>query len=283
MGSGVDLLIVLGSKLSDFITVGFPKDFKPNKVLHFDINYKYVNKSFKAPTVFVYGDIDTNLRSILRNIKDINKKNPGNFQRADYSPPVKDGRGLYIADIAQSLSSHMNADLNSLVVADEGSNGFTSMRYFSLNVPGTFIFDTDLACMGYAIGYSIGAKLGNPNLNVTCITGDGCIFMLGTELSTAVNENIPVIFVVINNKQLDMATKGMERSTGRTDGTIFKVPLDVSMFAKSMGAEAFICDSIEKFDESYVIAKNLNKPVVIEVLADTAESPPTESRNIKID
>ena len=107
--------------------------------------------------------------------------------------------------------------------------------------------------------------------------------MLGSEINTCVAEQLPVIFIVINNGQLDMALKGMQQFTGRTDGTIFKQPLDVAAYAASMGANSAKCSTLDDFKQVLQQALALNKPYVIDAIVDKEEIPSSLARAMKLD
>lgn len=278
--SGVDLLVVLGSRLSDFSIPGFTPDMYPKHVLQFDINRKFVGRSLKVPTTFVSGDLRTNLRELLDNVNKSVRPLDLSFKQASYEVPQRESKTLYASEVICEINKITEKEDNSLLYADIGSHGFISVRYFDVKQQGSFIFDDYLACMGSAIGCAVGSKAGDPTKKVTCVTGDGCFFMLGTEVSTAVSSDLPVIFVVVNNSQLDMVTKGMTRDTGRWDGTTFDIPLDVSGMAKSLGALAYKCLDIETFSKAYSEAMTLDRTVVIEVVTDPEEPSPTVLRKL---
>ncbi|MCZ4151701.1 hypothetical protein BZG21_45805, partial [Escherichia coli] len=121
---------------------------------------------------------------------------------------------------------------------------------------------------GNAIGMAIGAKAAAPQETIVCITGDGCFMMLGTEIHTAVCNQLPVIFIVVNNKQLDMALKGMQKTTGRIDGTLYEVPMDAAKFAESLGAAAYRAETQAEFASALQSAQRLQQVAVIELLTD---------------
>ncbi|MNY18769.1 putative acetolactate synthase large subunit IlvB2 [compost metagenome] len=156
------------------------------------------------------------------------------------------------------------------------------MKWYNVKKPGSFIFDAYFACMGNAIGMAIGAKVAAPEETIFCITGDGCFMMLGAEINTAVCKNIPVIFIVVNNMQLDMALKGMEKTTGRIDGTIFEVPMDAVKFAESLGATGYKCETADQFSAAVNAAVASNRVAVIELLTDRDEMPPTAHRTLNL-
>ena len=132
--------------------------------------------------------------------------------------------------------------------------------------------------MGHAIGYSIGAQLARDNARIICLTGDGCTFMHGTEMSTAANYNIPVTFIVFNNGRLDMVDKGMQHNLGKAVGTTYNIPLDIEKFGQSMGIKSFKCCNQFDLKKALEISKLHNETIIIEVMVDPNEIPPTIKR-----
>lgn len=171
---------------------------------------------------------------------------------------------------------------DAIIFGDDGSHSFYGIKYFDIYKPGTFFFDDIFGAMGNGIGYSIGAKLAAPEETIVCLVGDGCMFMHGTELSTAYNYNSPVLFIVLNNGRLDMVEKGMQKMIGTSIGGVYETPLNVTRFAESMGLEAFTCynstDLTNSIKEALHKIEVTNKPIVIEVLVDENEIPPTMGR-----
>jgi acetolactate synthase-1/2/3 large subunit len=102
--------------------------------------------------------------------------------------------------------------------------------------------------------------------------------MYGTEISTAVNAGAPVIYIVLNNGRLDMVEKGMKAHTGKTDGTVYEVPLDVRGFGQAMGAQSYRCRTGDEFRNAFRQALQEEATVVIEVMVDPGELPPTMAR-----
>lgn len=107
--------------------------------------------------------------------------------------------------------------------------------------------------------------------------------MLGTEIHTAVCNQLPVIFIVVNNKQLDMALKGMQKTTGRIDGTLYEVPMDAAKFAESLGAAAYRVETQAEFASALQSAQRLQQVAVIELLTNRDEIPPTAHRTLNLD
>lgn len=276
----VDLLLVIGSRLSDMSTAGLSEAMYPEHVIHFDYELTFIGKSIQVPTTPVLGDIKANLTTIL---KDIPKTDSEAFLATIEKVPLQEnnaGERMSAVQVLRAMRYALPAD--AIVFGDDGSHSFYGIKYFDIYKPGTFFFDDIFGAMGNGIGYSIGAKLAAPKETIVCLVGDGCMFMHGTELSTAYNHNSPVLFVVLNNGRLDMVEKGMQKMIGTSIGGVYETPLDVKRFAESMGLEAFTChkpsDFADKIKEALHKIEETNKPIVIEALVDEHEIPPTMGR-----
>ncbi|WMT43175.1 thiamine pyrophosphate-binding protein [Paenibacillus sp. D2_2] len=276
--SDVDLLLVMGSRLSDTALAGLDRSHYPQQVIQFDIAREFMGGIIQTEYIPVLGDLRTNLDEILR----IYPHEPIHLHTATpYHDPLPDLEFLSVAEVCQSVSDLIPE--NTTIFADDGAHGYHAVRWLDLKPGVKFFFDSYFASMANAIGMAIGAKFADRERNVICLTGDGCIFMLGSEISTCVAEQLPVIFIVINNGQLDMALKGMRQFTGRTDGTIFKQPLDVAAYAASMGADSARCTTRDEFNLVFKQALSFNKPFVIDVIVDKEEIPSSLAREMKLD
>lgn len=282
MKSGIDLMIVVGSKLCDMSLSGYTANMEPEKVLQFEYDLKFAGKSIQAPTQVILGDIRYNLAQLVLRSGAASKKHEVLATRAQAAAAASQTESALSAGTAfRSLRAALPKE--AVLFGDAGSHSFHAVQNFEIIEPGTFFMDEVFIAMGAAIGYSIGAKLAMPERPVVCVTGDGCMMMHGTEISTAVNHGIPVIFFVLNNGRLDMVEKGMSYNTGRSVGAIFERPLDVSLFAQSMGALAFRCETGAEVQTAVQSALQSNTATVIEVMVDPTEIPPILTRLLSLD
>ncbi|WP_339319612.1 thiamine pyrophosphate-binding protein [Paenibacillus sp. FSL R10-2734] len=276
--SGLDLMIVIGTKLSDMSVASLKPCNFPKNVIHFDIDQTFIGKTIQAETLPIIGDIATNLNALFNQLhsKEITKMP---FHMDDYKmkePSQESKSPMSAVEAVKVMSATLDED--TIIFGDDGSHTFYGIKYFDVKIPGTFYFDDVFGTMGHAIGYSIGAKLANPKAKVVCLTGDGCTFMHGTEISTAVNYGANVIFIVFNNGKLDMVDTGMTLHLGKAVGTVYTTMLDVQKFAESMGALSFKCFDAKELEDAIEKAKLANTTVVIEAMIDPFEIPPTTRR-----
>ncbi|MGD0029953.1 thiamine pyrophosphate-binding protein [Paenibacillus illinoisensis] len=274
-----DLYIVLGSRLSDMTICNLKPENHPAHLIQFDSDPAFVGKILHSQTLHITGDLKDNLQFLLGTLTEYEA--PKRESTAvDYTVPLPTLPNLSLASILDELSDMLPYDHTLFV--DDGSHGFHAVQRYKVKKPGSFVFDAYFACMGNAIGMAIGAKAAAPDETIVCITGDGCFMMLGAEINTAVCHNLPVIFIVVNNKQLDMALKGMQKTTGRIDGTVFEVPMDASKFAEALGAAAFRAETHDEFAAALKAAQELKQVAVIELLTDRDEIPPTAHRTVNL-
>lgn len=273
----VDVMVVMGTRLSDMTLAGLTHEMHPKKIIHFDMDVTFIGKTIPVPTIPVLGDLRANLERILELTSNRTSKNGPSVSKLGPNPDYYYSEPYISSGMAiKTIQSRLPEE--SLIFGDCGSHTFFAIRDLEIYQPGTFIFDSYFGAMGHSIGYSIGAKAARPDLPVVCLTGDGCLLMHGTEISTAVNYNFPVIFVVLNNRCLDMVDKGMAAHLGKAVGTSYDIPVNGALFAESLGARGFRCFTVEEIHNALDFALQTNGSTVIEVMVDPHEIPPTMKR-----
>src|SRR5690606_36846946 len=99
---------------------------------------------------------------------------------------------------------------------------------------GVFRTCFEFASMGWAIGSAIGTALGLPGTPVVCITGDGSYLMSRQEITVALECNLPVIYIVLNDAGYGMVNHG-QRLSG-AEPIVFELPtVDFAAMARAMG------------------------------------------------
>lgn len=132
----------------------------------------------------------------------------------------------------------------------------------------------EFAPMGWAIGAAVGIARGNPRGPVVCITGDGSYLMSGQEITTAVEEELPVIFVILNDHAYGMVMHG-QRLAGAEPIAYELTPVDFRKMAESMGVPGYVIESpadFEHIDFEALIARR--GPTLLDVRIDRNEVPP---------
>ena len=119
--------------------------------------------------------------------------------------------------------------------------------------------------MGYGLGASIGAKVGQPDKTVINIAGDGCFRMNMNELITASSYNVPIIQVIIDNGVLGMVRQWQTLFYDEHySATVLGRSIDYAGASRAMGAEAVEVRTIEEFREAFSKALASDAPFVID-------------------
>lgn len=139
---------------------------------------------------------------------------------------------------------------------------------------GLFSASMDFASMGWAIGSAVGTALADPTTPVVCLTGDGSWLMSGQELTVAIEEELTIIFVVLNDSAYGMVKHGQKLSGAEPIANQLAT-VDFCALAKAMGAEAAVIDSPMQLNNLNIKSICLRKgPTVLDVRIDPKEAPP---------
>lgn len=131
--------------------------------------------------------------------------------------------------------------------------------------------------LGWGIGGTMGVKLANPDRPVVGVLGDGSAMMTAQGFWTAANENIPVVYVICNNRSyrvlklnMDAYKAGVLGEEGRSGylGMDFPIPLNLADMAESMGVYGRKIEDPEELAPAIRHALNLGKPAVLDVSID---------------
>lgn len=143
---------------------------------------------------------------------------------------------------------------------------------------GTIRLGMGFMSMGRSVGVAVGTAIASPGNPVVCITGDGALLMSGQELNTAVQEKLPIIFVVLNDTAFGMVKHGQQLA-GAESTAVDLSPVDFVSYARSMGAQAQRIDSptdMAVLDVAAICRRD--RPTVLDVHIDANETPPLKQR-----
>jgi acetolactate synthase-1/2/3 large subunit len=132
----------------------------------------------------------------------------------------------------------------------------------------------DFAPMGWGIGCAVGVARANPKCPVVCITGDGSYLMSGQEITTALEEELPVVFVILNDGVYGMVMHGQRLAGAEQVG--FQLPtVDYRFMAISMGIPGYVVSSPKDFEKlPFGEIMSRRGPCIIDVRIDREEVPP---------
>lgn len=174
------------------------------------------------------------------------------------------------------------ADPRDVVVCAAGSMPGDLHKLWRTRDPKGYHVEYGYSCMGYEIAGGLGVRMAAPDRDVFVMVGDGSYLMMASELVTAVQENVKIIVVLVQNhgfasigalseslgsQRYGTAYRRRNPATGRLDGD--KLPLDLAANAESLGAHAIHASNISELRQALRTAKSdATGPVVIHVETD---------------
>ena len=187
----------------------------------------------------------------------------------------------------QALMTYMSrvCPSNARVLMDSGNSFLWGIHHWNIRRyedqdPSKKFFHIGIgfSSMGWAIGASVGVAAAVKNAPVICFTGDGSYLMAGQEITTALQENLNLLMVVLNDSSLGMVRHGQSLSGGEPVGNSLPV-IRYADLANAMGIESYRIETMEE-----LISLGLDSilqrsgPCLLDVIIDRDEVPPMGSR-----
>jgi acetolactate synthase-1/2/3 large subunit len=216
--SSCDLMIAVGVRFDDRVT-GKIETFAPNaKIVQIDIDPSSINKN-----VVVDLPIIGHTKSVLTDlIKFLDEHHyvPNEPQRQAWLGQIdewkgkvplayeQNGRTIKPQHVIETLERLTGGD--ALITTEVGQNQMWTAQFFKFDRPNTLITSGGLGTMGFGMPAAIGVKCAFPDRHVIDIAGDGSIQMNIQELATAVQYNVAIKVVLLNNSYLGMVRQWQE-------------------------------------------------------------------------
>ena len=258
-----DLLIAIGARFSDRVVSKLER-FAPNaKILHIDVDAAEVNKNIRSEC-HIIGDVKEVLTRINKDIEPRDRsKWLGYIKELKEKYPLgRDSEALTPQFILDKIYEITKGD--AIIATEVGQHQIWTAQYYKFTKPRTLITSGGLGTMGFGLGASIGAQIARPDKRVINIAGDGSFRMNLNELATAVEYNLPIIEVIMNNHALGMVRQWQNMFYDkRFSQTTLDRATDFVKLAEAFGACGFNLTKKEDTERIITEALSLNRPVVI--------------------
>jgi acetolactate synthase-1/2/3 large subunit len=252
-----------------------------SKLIQIDIDPGEIGKSYPVD-VGIVGDAKATLRALIDRLGPAPRAAAPIRAQADAVAARKrdwlaeltasqhdTGTPIHPARLLRELSE--SAPDNAVFVTDVGWNKNGAGQQLQVKRQRSFITSGGMATMGFSPGAAIGAKLGAPDRKVIGLVGDGGLTSVMGALATAVELNIPVLWVLFNNFCFSTIQTVGSTFFGNTYGTQFTRPdgqaynPDFMLMAKSFGIDSMLVTSPLELGASLRHALAQDRPFLLEV------------------
>lgn len=204
-----DVLFSIGTRFNDRITGKISEFAQKAKIIHIDIDTASISRNIQVDIPIV-GDAKNAIESLLEcdlsglhdfspwfeEIKKWDKKHPIDVETESHE-------GLTPRQIMSGVNEAIK-DKEAVIVTDVGQHQMWTTQNLHMDATKKLVTSGGLGTMGFGLPGAIGAKLGNPDKTVICISGDGGMQMNIQEMATAVAQELPIIIILVNNSYLGM-------------------------------------------------------------------------------
>ena len=272
-----DVILAVGARLSDMSTNGynlFDSSLKKVDLIHVYPDSKEINRVFESKL-----SIQTDINEFVGLISNYSWFNGKKWDKwlsklkKEYKEDFtgfNDNQNSDFRSICHNLSENYFHSGEYIITLDAGNHTGWPQRFLKYHQNCLQIGST-CGSMGYSIPASISSALVFPQKKIIAFVGDGGFLMSGLEISTAVNNNLNIIIILINNSSYGTIRMHQEKHfPKRVIGTDIKNPDFVSL-ASSMGAEAVKVTNAKEFFIAFNKFLTFKGVTLIELITDSKE------------
>lgn len=291
-----DVILALGVRFDDRTSSswipGYSFSIPPTKLIHVDIDPEEIGKNypvslglmadvhtFLGQLLAAFGDRDSSVPAARRSWLDEIAKWRKEWEDfvapgfADDSSPINPQRAAREIDLALPEDA--------ILVSDIGIHHNWLLQYCRPTRPDSLIGSMGFGPMGFGVAGVLGAQLAAPDRPCVSVCGDGAFLMHASVLATAVEYNIPAVWVVWNNYAY-ASIRGLQRGylDGRELATDFKHPdtgepynPDFAAMARSCGVEGVSIDRAGDLGDAVKAAIAAKRPYLIDANIGADKNP----------
>jgi acetolactate synthase-1/2/3 large subunit len=288
----VDVLLTVGASLNETTTFNWHPGLMPKEsLIQLDIDVDRIGRNYPVDIPLV-GDAQTILVELVYHTHRLIRE--GHIPQSTWSKAALAPRGearflsrdLRASDAIPVTPQRWRRDLvevlpdRAVIVSDIGGHMLFTIHHLSVREGQRFVINLGFGSMGHGTAASIGAAMAQPDRRVIAIIGDGCFTMNGMELITAIEHEVPVVWIVENNHMHGITWHGSKMVSGGRPmkSVVYRQKLEVAAIARAMGLHAWIIDRPGQMQEVLPEALALKAPALIEVRVDPSIPPPLGDR-----
>ena len=297
MCRAADLVLAIGTRLAEASSSSWDPRFTfaipPGRLMHIDIDPAEIGRNFQTE-LGVVADAKLALSALAAASRD-----KGHRLRGDVRNRILRGR----REFAQNWSHQRTSDQfpmrperilaelrkavpeDGFIVTDVGWNKNGVGQQFPITVPGTFITPSGLATMGFGPAAVLGVKTAQPKRAAVALIGDGAFGSNPSVVATAMEANLPVVWVVMDNSAFGTIAGLEKMHYGWSFGCLFQrngetYTVDFAAMARACGARGIAIQSAAELGPALREALASDLPTVIQVPMENAPTPTPGHWNI---
>ena len=278
-----DLTLAIGCRFSEVGTGSYGLK-PPGKLIHVDADPSVFGKNFPADLA-IASDAAAFVSATLARLR------PHTIAQGSLSNPavlrnaIHDGHDevwsgwtmregserVYPPHLLRTMQTLVGAD--TVYTTDSGNGTFLAMECLRLERPNSFLAPVDYSCMGYAVPAALGAALACPDRRVVSLAGDGAFLMTALELLTASQLRLPVMVLVLRDRELAQIAQFQQVALGRKSSS--ELPdFDLEAICGGVGVECLSLNrnaDVEPVLRQALTVTGSGHPVVVDVGIDYSE------------
>ena len=294
-----DVLLAIGVRFDDRTSSswipGYSFTIPPTRLIHVDIDPEEIGRNYPV-ALGLMADVRTFLRQILAELDRRGQDVLPAEARGEWLKQINDYRRKWDAFVAPGMvddSTPINPQRaaveidkalpeDAVLVSDIGVHHNWLLQFCRPSRPDSLIGSMGFGPMGFGVAGVMGAKLAAPDRPAVSVCGDGAFFMHASVLGTAVEYNIPVVWVVWNNYAYG-SIRGLQRGYlgGRELATDFHHPEtgkpynpDFAAMARSAGVEGVRIDRAGDLGDAIQAGIASGRPYLIDANIGGDLNPP---------
>jgi acetolactate synthase-1/2/3 large subunit len=285
-----DLILAVGTRLAEANSSSWDPRYTfsipPTRLIHIDIDSAEIGRNY--PTELgVVADARLSLAALATAAHAQKHRSRGALRqeiargRADFASNWDHQRTsnqypLRPERILSELKKAMPED--GFIVTDVGWNKNGVGQQYPINVPGTFITPSGLATMGFGPSAVLGVKTAQPERAAVALVGDGAFGSNMSVVATAMEANIPVVWVVMDNSAFGTIAGLEQMHYGWSFGCLFErdgkpYSVDYAAVARACGAAGLKIQAADELGPALQAALASRVPTVIQVPMENAPTP----------
>lgn len=285
-----DLIVAVGTRFAEANSSSWDKRFTfsmpPTRLIHIDADPAEIGRNYQTE-LGVVADAKAALGVLAAAARGVQHRSRGSLRE-----DIARGRRAFAANYDHQWKSdafpmrpeRILGELrravpeDGFIVTDVGWNKNGVAQQFPITVPGTFITPSGLATMGFGPAAVLGVKLAHPNRAAVSLVGDGGFSANPSVVATAMEADLPVVWVVMDNDAFGTIAGLEAMHYGWSFGCLFErrgkpYHSDYAATARSFGARGVTINAADELYPALVEALASDLPTVIQVQMEDAPTP----------